>query len=73
MQSSDAAAGAYVFEASARIAASAFLVALQLLLFPAFGLQQALVPSLKLGLSFTAAALWRSIALLWLFARPRSP
>ena len=73
MQSCDAAAGAQLLEASARGAGSAFLVALQLLLFPAFGLQQTLGPSLNLGLSFTAAALWRSTALLWQFARPRSP
>ena len=48
-------------------------IALRLVLFPAFGLQQTLGQSLKLGLSFTAEVLWRSTALLWLFARPRSP
>ena len=73
MQSRDAAAAAHLLEASARGAGSAFLVALQLLLFPAFGLQQTFGQSLKLGLSFTAEALRRSTALLWLFARPRSP
>ena len=73
MQSRDAAAAAHLLEASARVAGSAFLVALQLLLFPAFGLQQTLGPSLNLGLSFPAEVLRRSTALLWLFARPRSP
>ena len=72
MQSRDAAAAAHLLEASARVAASAFLVALQLLLFPAFGLQQTLGPSLNLGLSFAAEVLRRSTALLWQFARPRS-
>jgi len=72
MQSCDAAAGAHLSTAT-RGAASAIPVSLQLLLFPAFGLQQTLGPSLNLGLSFTAAALWRSTALLWQFARPRSP
>ena len=70
MQSCDAAAGAHLLEASARVAGSAFLVALQLLLFPAFGLQQTLGPSLNLGLSFTAAALWRRTVIRRVFAAP---
>ena len=73
MQSCDAAAGAQLLEASARVAGSAFLVALQLLLSPTFGLQQTLGPSLNLGLSFAAEVLRRSTALLWLFTPPRSP
>ena len=73
MQSRDAAAAAHLLEASARIAASAFLVALQFLLFPAFGLQQTLGPSLNLGLSFPAEVLRHRKALHRLFAHPRSP
>ena len=73
MQSRDAAAAAQLLEASARVAGSAFLVALQLLLFPAFGLQQTLGLSLNLGLKFTATALWHRTALHRLFAHPKSP
>lgn len=62
-----------MLEATARIAGSTFLVALQLLLFPAFGLQQTLGPSLNFGMSLAAAGLTPSTAFLWLFARPRLP
>ena len=73
MQSCDAAAGAQLLEASARIAGSAFLVALKLLLCPAFGLQQTFEPSLNFGVSFAVARLRPSTVFLWLFARPRLP
>ena len=73
MQSCDAAASAQLLEVSARVAGSACLVALQLLLFPAFGLQQTLGPSLNLGLSFPAEVLRHRKALHRLFAHPRSP
>ena len=55
------------------VACFGLTIALRLVLFPAFGLQQTLGQSLKLGLSFTAAALRRGTTLLWQFARPRSP
>ena len=72
MQSCDAAAGAHLWAAT-RGAASAIPVSLQLLLFPAFGLQRTLGLLLQLGLSFQPEMLRRSTALLWQFARPRSP
>ena len=63
-----------LFQRTANIVACVGLtVALRLLLFPAFGLQQTLGPLLNFGVSFAAEALRRSTALLWLFARPRSP
>ena len=66
--------GHSLFECTANIVARFGLtVALRLLLFPAFGLQQTLGPLLNFGVSFAAEALRRSTALLWLFARPRSP
>ena len=62
-----------LFERTADILACFGLtIALRLVLFPAFGLQQTLGPLLNLDLSFTAAALWRRTALLLLFVRPRS-
>ena len=61
-----------LFERTANIVACIGLtVALRLLLFPAFGLQQTPVPPLNLGASFAAEALRRFKALLWQFARPK--
>ena len=63
-----------LFERTANIIACFGLtVALRLLLFPAFGLQQTFGQSLKLGLSFTASLLLRRTAWLWLFVHPSSP
>ena len=61
-----------LFQRTANIVACVGLtVALRLLLFPAFGLQQTLGPPLNVGVSFAAEALRRLTALLWQFARPK--
>ena len=61
-----------LFQRTANIVACVGLtVALRLLLFPAFGLQQMIGPPMNLGVSFSAEALRRLTGLLWQFARPK--
>ena len=62
-----------VMEAFANVIAGYGLsVALQLVVFPAFGLHPSLSQSLKIGLSFTLLSVLRSYAIRRLFERLRA-